>query len=69
VAGQRGETPFTGSVDGNKISFSVKRETPNGAMTMEYTGTVDGDAMKGAMHGGRFNADWTATREKAPAAE
>src|SRR5271169_5485577 len=47
LKGQRGETPFEGSVTGNKISFTVKRETPNGTFTIEYSGTIDGDSMTG----------------------
>jgi hypothetical protein len=35
-----------GKVDGNNISFTVKRETPNGAMVIKYEGTVDGDSLK-----------------------
>ncbi len=35
-----------GKVDGDKISFTVKRETPNGVMETKYTGTVSGDELK-----------------------
>ena len=62
VKGQRGESPLEGSVTGNKISFTVKRDTPNGAFTIEYTGTVDGDSMKGTIHSARFDGEWTAKR-------
>ncbi|MCU1234552.1 MAG: hypothetical protein JWP63_2519 [Candidatus Solibacter sp.] len=34
-----------GKVDGDKVSFTVKRETPNGAMEQKYTGTVSGDEL------------------------
>ena len=34
-----------GKVDGDKVSFTVKRETPNGTMEMKYNGTVSGDEM------------------------
>lgn len=36
-----------GKVDGNKISFKVTREGKQGTMTMVYSATVDGNAMKG----------------------
>ena len=33
-------------MDGNKISFEVKRTTPNGDMVTKYEGTLDGDSLK-----------------------
>jgi len=35
-----------GKVDGDKVSFTIKRETPNGPMEMKYNGTVSGDELK-----------------------
>jgi hypothetical protein len=46
IKGQRGEVPLEGSVKGNDITFTVKRTTPNGEVTQEYKGTLDGGAMK-----------------------
>jgi len=43
----------------------VKRTTPNGDFTIEYKGTVTGDAMKGSFTMGENTRDWTATRQKA----
>jgi hypothetical protein len=34
-----------GKIDGDKVSFTVKRETPNGAMETKYNGTVSGDEL------------------------
>ena len=34
-----------GKVDGDKVSFTVKRETPNGPMEMKYNGTVAGEEL------------------------
>ena len=34
-----------GKVDGDKVSFTVKRETPNGAMETKYSGTISGDEL------------------------
>jgi len=62
IEGRRGPAPLEGSVTGNKINFTVKRETPNGTFTLEYSGTVEGDAMKGTVHTPRFDREWTATR-------
>jgi len=66
LKGQRGEMPFEGTVEDNKISFSIKRQTQNGdTMVLEYTGTVDGDSIKGKVHNERFgDRDWSATRSK-----
>jgi hypothetical protein len=65
IKGQRGERPFTGTVDGNKISFTVEFTTPNGdKRTSEYTGAVDGDNIKGTMKTMRGEREWTAKRAK-----
>ena len=42
LKGERGDADFEGTVTGNKISFTVKRETPRGEMTVEYTHQVKG---------------------------
>lgn len=65
LTGRRGESPIEGSVTGNKISFTVKRDTPNGTFTIDYTGTVDGDSMTGTAHSERFDGKWTAKRQAA----
>ena len=63
--GQRGEAPLEGSVTGNNIKFTITRETPNGTFTLEYSGTVEGDSMKGTVHSERFDGEWTAKRVNA----
>ncbi len=65
LSGRRGDSPFEGTVDGNKINFTVKRETPNGTMTIEYTGTVDGASMTGTFKSDRFNGKFTAKKGSA----
>ena len=65
ITGRRGESPLEGSLTGNKISFTVTRETPNGTFKLDYTGTVDGDAMKGTVHSELFDGKWTAKRTMA----
>ena len=64
LSGPRGDTPFEGTVAGNKISFTVKRDTPNGTFTLEYSATVDGDSMTGTIHSERFDRKFTAKRGK-----
>jgi hypothetical protein len=48
VSGGMGDTAISdGKVDGNNVSFSVKREMQNGnTFVTTYKGTVDGDTMK-----------------------
>jgi len=64
LKGQRGEALVAGSVTGNKITFTVTRDTPNGSFTIEYSGTVDGDSITGTSHSERFDGKWTAKRGK-----
>ena len=41
-----GTTPITeGKIDGNNLSFIVSMQGPNGAMTMNYKGVVNGDEL------------------------
>jgi hypothetical protein len=47
VAGMGGETEITdGKVDGDKISFTVKREFNGNSFVMTYKGVVAGDEIK-----------------------
>jgi hypothetical protein len=66
LTGRRGEAPLEGTVTGNKVSFTVKRQTQSGdTMVFEYTGTVDGDSIKGKVHTEQFgDRDFTAKRTK-----
>jgi hypothetical protein len=64
LKGTRGESPLEGTVTGNKLSFTVKRQTQDGdTMVIEYSGTVDGNSIKGKVHSERFgDRDFTAKR-------
>jgi hypothetical protein len=42
---ESGSSQMTGSIAGNKVSFSV--QIPGRPMTLALTGTVDGDKMSG----------------------
>ncbi|HTS60569.1 MAG TPA: hypothetical protein VMH28_01020 [Candidatus Acidoferrales bacterium] len=47
VTGQAGEAPIAdGKVEGDNVSFTVKRDTPNGELVLNYKGTISGDDMK-----------------------
>ncbi len=54
------------TLEGNKITFSIMRETQRGSFEATYTGEIDGDTMTGTMEagGGRFTITWTATRKE-----
>ena len=57
--GPRQSGTIDGTVDGKKIKFHVTARIP-----LDYTGTVDGDSMKGTMSGRGQQGDFTATRSK-----
>ena len=47
VATERGETPITdGKINGDTITFKVKREFNGNTMIMNYEGTVSGNEIK-----------------------
>ena len=57
-----------GTVKGNELKFTVKRDRPTGgSMVYEMTGTVDGDSIKGStktqMDGQDLTSEWSATRK------
>jgi hypothetical protein len=57
--GPRQSGTIAGTVDGNKISFHVKARRD-----LDYTGTVDGDTMKGTLSSGNKSGEFAASREK-----
>jgi hypothetical protein len=65
VMGPQGnEMPITGSVEGDKIKFTVKLTTQRGEMELKYKGTVEGDSMKGKMELPNGTAiDWSGAKK------
>lgn len=59
-----GSSNLEGSVKGNDVQFTVKRETSRGEFEMNYRGKVDGDTMKGSAQARHFDIDWAAKRRK-----
>lgn len=57
--GPRQSGTIDGTVDGKNIKFHVTARIP-----LDYTGTVDGDSMKGTMSGRGQQGDFTGTRSK-----
>ena len=61
--GAFGEAPVSGTVKGNKIEFSFKASGPVEG-TVTYTGTIDGNTMKGTAKFGELGeATWTAKKQ------
>lgn len=61
--GQLGEAPVTGTVSGNEVTLKYNVEGQGQSMTVTYTGTVDGNTMKGKVVLGDFG-DGTFTGKK-----
>ena len=59
----RGDEDLKGSVVGNDIHFTVSINTPRGAMTLKYSGKVQGDSMRGTLQSPIGNASWSAKRQ------
>jgi hypothetical protein len=53
-SGQLGEAPVTGTVKGAEISMSFKVSGQGQELVVTYTGTVEGDTMKGKVSLGEF---------------
>jgi hypothetical protein len=47
--GALGEAPVTGTVKGNELAISFQVDAQGMDLAVTYTGTVDGDTMKGAV--------------------
>lgn len=59
-----GETTGEGTVKGNKIEWTMSRSTPRGDMVSTYTGTVEGDTIRGEVsRGERGSFEWTAKKK------
>jgi len=54
--------PFTGTVSGNTITFTITRTMGERTFEMTYTGTVEGNTATGTMTNPRGSTPWTARR-------
>ena len=63
--GPRGGDPMVGegTIEGDAIQWTIKRETPRGEMVMVYKGTVTGDTMKGTVNVMDNVMEWTAKKK------
>ena len=59
----RGDNTSEATVSGNTISWTEQRTGRNGeTMKIDFKATLEGDTLKGAVSGGRFNREFTAKR-------
>ena len=63
--GALGEAPLKGTIKGNEIKFTVTVNTPNGELALDYSGTVDGDSMKGTVKFGQLGEGTFTGKKKA----
>lgn len=57
VESQMGTQPFeNGTVDGDKIAWSMEVSSPMGTMELAYSGTVSGDEISGEVRAGSFGS-------------
>jgi hypothetical protein len=49
IGGEKATSDLTGTVNGNTVNFSFTRKGQRGTMTMNYSGTADGDTIKGTI--------------------
>jgi hypothetical protein len=61
--GQLGEAPITGTIKGNEATWSFKVSAQGMDLTITYSGTVDGNTIKGKMQLGDM-AEGTFTGKK-----
>jgi hypothetical protein len=52
IGGERGTADVKGSVSGSTVNFSATRKGQRGTFTTNYSGTLDGDTIKGTISGG-----------------
>lgn len=52
--GRAGDTPLTGTIKGNDIKFSITVHPQGQDLVIEYSGTVDGNTMKGKAKFGEY---------------
>ena len=65
VSGRRGDTEIQdGKIEGDNISFTVKRQTQKGDFTSNYKGTIKGDEIEFTMSMGDRESKFTAKRVK-----
>lgn len=62
IQSQAGATTLTGTIQGTEISFVINVPTPQGDMSIQLTGEVIGDEMKGSFDFGQGAGNWSGKR-------
>jgi len=65
--GRMGESELKGTIDGNKIKWTVTLHPQGGELNIDYAGTVDGDTMKGTVSSPMGEATFTGKKAAADA--
>ncbi len=65
--GRMGESELKGTVTGNDIKWTVTLHPQGQDLTVEYSGTVDGDTMKGKVSSAMGEATFTGKKKAADA--
>ncbi|MBT4482581.1 MAG: hypothetical protein HOC71_02770 [Candidatus Latescibacteria bacterium] len=59
------EGKLRGRVEGKKVTFSTSLRNQTASSRFSFTGTIEGDSMKGTVNMGEYwSAEWTAKRAK-----
>ncbi len=67
ISGQQGDIGVEAEVKEKAVSMWASVPTQNGSIDITFTGTADGNTMKGTVDfGGQGGGDWVATRAAAP---
>lgn len=64
IIGEMGEIDYTGSVHGSTVAFGFILDIQGTALRLDYSGTVEGDAMKGKAVFGEFGEGTFTARRK-----
>jgi imidazolonepropionase-like amidohydrolase len=66
ITSDHGASPISsGSLSGNRFTFTTSITTSQGHMTLTFTGTLEGNTIKGSIGGG-ISGDFTGTRPTGP---
>ncbi len=61
----RGETPLTGTIKGEAVTFGINVNVQGQNLQIDYTGTVTGDTMSGTVVFGSFgDGKWTGKKKQ-----
>lgn len=64
--GPNGVRELTGSVEGNRVTFSITIPSPEGEFRLDFTGELDGETMAGTMRSPDSEVDSRWTGERRP---